>query len=371
MTSGDHYFWMADQYPAQQLSLRSSSSNSIVLQVMPEKEDDSRRVIGQVDYESALWMVHPEAIYLHEAETFYVKSLDLEKRVAHLQAVSVDYYTQPRRETKVEILCKSIEKENLGLLRGYGEIKVITQVIGYKKIHWTTHEILGYGDLQLPPGELETCGFWIVLKEPLVESLREAGMWRNDLIDYGPNWPTQRSSARARDGYRCQSCGILENGKEHDVHHKVPFRTFSGYQQANVLANLSTLCHTCHQKVELNVRVRSGLAGLAYVLGNIAPLFLMCANHDIGVHTEPQSTLFTSLPTVIIYEGIPAGIGFSQHLFDIHPDLMKNAYELVLQCECYDGCPSCVGPGGENGLGGKNETLALIQAILIYEQPLG
>jgi len=36
----------------------------------------------------------------------------------------------------------------------------------------------------------------------------------------------------------------------------------------------------------------------------------------------------------------------------------------VSQCECEDGCPSCVGPGGENGYGGKAETLAILNDLL-------
>ncbi len=128
---------MADQYPSQQLSLRSSSPNTVVLQMLPDQEDASPSVIGQVDYESALWMVHPEAIYLHEADTYFVKNLDLEKRVAYLKTASVDFYTQPRRETSVEILQKTTEVEDQNVVRGYGDIKVITQVIGYKKVHWS------------------------------------------------------------------------------------------------------------------------------------------------------------------------------------------------------------------------------------------
>jgi hypothetical protein len=29
-----------------------------------------------------------------------------------------------------------------------------------------------------------------------------------------------------------------------------------------------------------------------------------------------------------------------------------------------DGCPSCVGPGGENGAGGKQEALAIIRLLI-------
>jgi DEAD/DEAH box helicase domain-containing protein len=60
---------------------------------------------------------------------------------------------------------------------------------------------------------------------------------------------------------------------------------------------------------------------------------------------------------------VPAGIGFSQRLFEIHSELLQRARELVTACPCTDGCPSCVGPGGENGVGGKTETLAILRAL--------
>jgi DEAD/DEAH box helicase domain-containing protein len=110
--------------------------------------------------------------------------------------------------------------------------------------------------------------------------------------------------------------------------------------------------------------MRSGLAGLGFVLGNLAPLFLMCDTRDLGVHTDPAWSAADGQPSVVLYDLVPAGIGFSQKLFEIHDELTQRALELVNECPCEDGCPSCVGPGGENGLGGKAETLAILKAIL-------
>jgi DEAD/DEAH box helicase domain-containing protein len=42
---------------------------------------------------------------------------------------------------------------------------------------------------------------------------------------------------------------------------------------------------------------------------------------------------------------------------------MARTLELVSECECKDGCPSCVGPGGENGYGGKQETLEILKLL--------
>jgi len=111
------------------------------------------------------------------------------------------------------------------------------------------------------------------------------------------------------------------------------------------------------------VRVRSGLAGLGYVLGGLAPLFLMCDPQDLGVFSDPAWAAVDGQPAVVLYDMVPAGIGFSQKLYEMHADLVRRAIELAGECPCEDGCPSCVGPAGENGLGGKQETLALLRLL--------
>ena len=89
----------------------------------------------------------------------------------------------------------------------------------------------------------------------------------------------------------------------------------------------------------------------------------MCDARDLGVHSDPSSAVSDGKPAVIIYDQAPAGLGFSERLYEIHNELLARAYELVAACECADGCPSCVGPGGENGAGGKTETLAILKLL--------
>jgi DEAD/DEAH box helicase domain-containing protein len=111
--------------------------------------------------------------------------------------------------------------------------------------------------------------------------------------------------------------------------------------------------------------VRSGLAGLSFLLVNLAPLFLMCDPRDLGVHADPLSPLADGKPAIALYDQVPAGIGFSARLFEVHNDLMQRADEIVSSCPCSDGCPSCVGPGGEGGSGGKREASAIIRKMTI------
>ncbi len=358
--SGGKSFWMASEYPAQSISLRSASPHTVVLQAEME---DGWRVVGEVDEASADALVHPEAVYLHEGQQYVVEALDLEQYIARLRPTNADYYTEPSRESTVTRLEIKTEEARHGAQVGYGELSITSQVVGYQKIEWHTHARLGMGPLTLPLRELQTTGYWLALDEATVDALREAGVWRSSVNDYGKDWKRITAEVRARDGYACQVCGLPESGRAHDVHHKTPFRAFASAAEANRLENLITLCPPCHRRAETVVKVRTGLSGLAYTLGHLAPLFLMCDTADLGVHSDPASPITEGAPTVVVYDQIPAGIGFSERLFELHDELMLRAWELVAACECADGCPSCVGPGGEQGEGGKAETLAMLAAL--------
>lgn len=376
-------YWMADSYPAASVSLRSASPKKVILQV---ESGERPLVIGEVDIESAPWMVHPRAVYLHEGQQYFVQDLNLTEGRAILIPAALDYFTEPLRETSVQVLSVAAQTPQ----KAWGEVQVTTHVGGFRKKAWVGGENLGQEPLDLPPTEMQTTAYWLSISDDIVDSLSREGLWTNAPNDYGPQWPKIRNQVRARDGFRCQMCGCPETTRQHDVHHKIPFRVFMRSQarptsgdvgvrgdarlwgdfgvqrareQANRLDNLVTLCAECHKKAEVNVRVRSGLAGLGYALANLAPLFLMCDNSDLGLHIEPQQSACFPQPSVLLYDQVPAGIGFSEKLFELHEDLLWRALELVSACLCEDGCPSCVGPAGENGMGGKMETLALLNQL--------
>lgn len=74
------------------------------------------------------------------------------------------------------------------------------------------------------------------------------------LLYYGANWKRQQREARRRDRHECQFCGVSESGLRRalDVHHIIPFRFYGveRYREANRLANLVSLCDSCHTFLE-------------------------------------------------------------------------------------------------------------------------
>jgi DEAD/DEAH box helicase domain-containing protein len=409
---GDHIFWSGESQPAQRVSLRSAGSDSVVIQRSPQ-DTDAVRVIGEVDQASAQILVHDGAIYLHEGHSYAVQRLDLGALRADVTAVDVDYYTEAISESDVELLVCHAARVAKHSVAAHGDVAVHEQVVGYRRIKRVTHETLGVYPLDYARRTLETSAYWCEIAPAVQQALEAAGLWFDSVNDYGPNWQTQRAVVRARDHYRCSVCDAAEPaGREHDVHHKIPFRAFGYvpgvndfYLQANRLENLMLLCRTCHRRLETAGRLNTGLDGLAHLLSNLAPLHLMCDRSDLGAFVargapigrrvegqrpaasevdfyresaadlSPASPnqnieLQRAAPRVYLYERVPAGLGFSLLLYDLHEQLLAAAHEIVHACACAKGCPACVGPVLDDQpvqLDTKRLTLALLDRLLERE----
>jgi DEAD/DEAH box helicase domain-containing protein len=358
--SNGKYYWVKADYPASGVSIRTASDHRVILQC---KEQDKLVTIGETDTSSSTWMVHPGAIYLHRGESYQVSELNLEENRAVLLKCDTDYYTEALKEVTIEKIDERTNNVIPGGTKTFGDIMVTTRVTGYRRKNWLTHQGLGDIPLDMPSTQLSTTAYWITLDEKTTDKLKIMGLWTNERNDYGVGWSKIRLSICQRDQYKCQLCGLQEAGSEHHVHHKVPFRLFSSAAEANMPSNLVLLCSRCHQQVEAAVRIRSGLAGLGYVINHLASLFAMCDLHDLGCFSDARSPLANGNPVVVIYDDIPAGIGLSQRIYELHAEIIANAKELISTCGCQDGCPGCVGPYGENGAGSKKETLAMVTLL--------
>lgn len=356
---GSKYLGIVGEYPAAEVSLRNASNQ---FPIMAEGE-----CIGYVDEASALWMTHPNAIYLHLGETWIVKKLDLEKKLVLLEEIQADYYTQALRETDL-ILTKlrRIHEYHWGK-KHFGRVLVQTQITGFKKIKFGSMEVLGVQELDLPRQELDTMAWWLSFSRRMIEKVREQGLWNSDVNDYGKDWKRISDEIRRRDNYRCVNCQAPEDGRAWDVHHRIPFRKFGSSQEANRPENLITLCPRCHHLAEQQVRIQSGLSGLAYLLSNLAGFFVMCDPKDLGLYFEPESRLANGDPVIALYDMVPGGIGLCKKLYEIQDQLFKAALEQIDHCACEAGCPSCVGPVAEQGEGAKSHARAILVELIKNE----
>ncbi|HUK30231.1 MAG TPA: DEAD/DEAH box helicase [Candidatus Acidoferrum sp.] len=316
--AGDHWHWTQEAYPADTVSLRSvTSDNFVIVDITGAPE-----VIGEVDFSSALTTVHPKAIYLHQGEQFHVERMDFDERKAYVKRVDADYYTDAIRYAQVRVLEIADQARlhrktesadgDLHAARAWGDVLVRSQVIGFKKIKFFTHENIGDGKLELPENEMHTTACWTTLERALIESL-------------------PYSLSERQDGMR----GLL-----------------------HAMRSVATLLLMCDQRdIGTAIGERPPTPGIAPGDdGWEAPPDL--AEMRAG---GPEREFFE--PNLYLYDAYPGGIGFSEPLFRAHALLLAKTRELIAGCTCAQGCPSCVGPSGEGSERGKEAALAILERL--------
>ena len=154
-------YWASSEFPAAKVNLRAVSDDTYT--IVNAALDHA--VIGTVDAISGLELVYPEAIYLHDGATFFVRDLDLEQKVATVEPRDVGYYTQPVLDTQIRVRGELERREWRGETATLGEVTYAWQTVAMKKIKFGTRESIGYHPLALPRLSLETVGFWLAPAE--------------------------------------------------------------------------------------------------------------------------------------------------------------------------------------------------------------
>jgi DEAD/DEAH box helicase domain-containing protein len=111
---------------------------------------------------------------------------------------------------------------------------------------------------------------------------------------------------------------------------------------------------------------QGGMTALGTALRSVAALLLMCDPHDMGIAiTEDVAPGAGGIfePNLYLYDSYPGGAGQSSPLFRLAPRLFRNTLDLLRNCPCEQGCPSCTGPIGEVGERGKEAATRFLTAL--------
>ncbi|MDR7554203.1 MAG: DEAD/DEAH box helicase [Armatimonadota bacterium] len=156
---GGRWHYIADAYPARDVSLRSASVENVVI---IDTTEATPRVIGEVDLASAPALVHEDAIYLHLGQQYHVDRLAWDERKAYVHRVTVNYYTTAQIAVDVRVL-QEFARSADAPSAAWGEVVVTYRPTIYKKLTLERHENVGWGPIHLPESTLHTSAYWMTL----------------------------------------------------------------------------------------------------------------------------------------------------------------------------------------------------------------
>jgi DEAD/DEAH box helicase domain-containing protein len=291
------FHWATDAYPANSVSLRSIGWDNVVI---IDQEHD--KTLAELDWRGAHTMLHEQAIYQHDGETWQVERFDYENHKAYVRKVKPDYFTDAMTYTQISVI--EVEEAATVPVRddvhagpitfSWGDISVVEKVVGYKKIKFQTHENTGYGDVRLPAMQMHTTAMWLTLPESFCAA-----------------HPAGR--AAVIDGLR--GVGLA-------------------------LETVATLALMCEPR---DLGTSLGDDGTGDAEADAAT-----ATPRGGKGSHPGARGYT--PTLFVYEHVPGGTGLAERIFALRGELLRRANAHVQRCGCANGCPVCVGPADGSGV---------------------
>lgn len=317
--AGGVWRWSDQTYPASQVNLRNIAAENFVV---IDQSNHKVNIVAEVDFEGAHTALYPNAVYQISGEPFRVERLDYDERRAYVRRSNDGYYTTAMCFDAVHILERFNEKEAPPARIGFGEIRVTKRFVGYKKIKFGTGENIGYGEIHLPELDLHTMSYWLELpSEGVMDQVSDPASWPQAVDGAGK---VLKTAAALR---------LMCDSRDLDV---------------------------CIGSVNDDQWLSEGFDGLTIrdTQGNV---------HQVEAPGQLVSPLLYD-PTIFIYDRYPGGVGFGEDLFNHHHDFLHLAAQLVANCKCERGCPSCVGPPILSTDFIKADVIQLLDLLLHQEQ---
>ncbi len=311
---GQRYHFRQQDSPAARISLRQLCDHTVSIVERSSSGERDGEVIATVDEFSADQIVYPQAVYMHDGKTYVVTEYDVQKRIAYVERQDTGYYTQAIVDTQVRILRE--EKHHLIELvleamdgPAAGQVRepdryraMVRAAFGLPKPP-PQHSINGAATLRAATGDLNVSWTTIFFKKIRFKTYENLGMGPVHLprreFDTQGLWLTPSPSLLAR----------------------------AGAESGTVAAE--------------------ALLGLLNLLLRAVPFVSLAEQADIGGTIDAANL---GQLTVFLWDRYPGGLGYCERAYSRLDEVLRIALEIVRDCPCASGCPSCVGVSRRLGI---------------------
>ena len=251
---------------------------------------DTGLTVEEIEASKAFWTVHPGAVYLNQARTFLVKSLDVTEKVARVRRADVKYFT------------KSVDRTWLTLVDNSGSRAA-------------------YPDRPLG-------GVPFASSDPMASE--DAFSKKNASSAQTAPCEVVIEFTGFRKVHQGTGAFFDEVSFARDMHVELPkvtFRTVATWVRIPESARRQTKA--------LGIAFDQAAHAASHALMNALPLVLLADVADVAAECFAASRSGAYAPRrLLLYDKHPGGVGIARRAAPVFLDLMRLALERVLACDC-------------------------------------
>ncbi|KAI0340501.1 DEAD/H helicase [Trametopsis cervina] len=194
-------------HPARHISLRGNTEDEYTVVDISKmgRPGGAAKILEHMETSRALFELYEGAVFIHQGTTFIIQEVSHDSKMAKLIQSDVNWTTEPRDFTNVD----AVQTHRIRELRNspqrayYGRIELYTLVFGYFKIR--NKKIIDAVDVDTPPYERETTGFWLDVPKPILQLMIERGIHPAEAIHAAEHAFLNRFALNADLGTECKA----------------------------------------------------------------------------------------------------------------------------------------------------------------------
>ncbi|MEN2998303.1 MAG: DEAD/DEAH box helicase [Brevinematia bacterium] len=258
-------------------------------------DSKNNKKIGEINLSHIFLECHPGGIYMHMGDSYVVEKIDFENNLVVVKPTNEESSTEVLVDKDIEIISTMKTKKYNAFFINYCKLRVKEIYTGFLTVRYEPkivnneiireRKVIGYTEYPTPYTlEYDTEGIVILFN----------GSKLREIVKYDEDIKYIRSN-KSMENVKINEENILLSGL-HSAEHSI-----IGMYPTEIICS------------------RSELGGLSYVSGGIQP-------------------------TIIIYEAIEGGVGYSELAFDKLDKIINRALISVKNCACTNdsGCPACI-----------------------------
>ena len=294
---------------------------------MPLREEDARFFGPVID--ALCQLLSEEGLLKKIADKWYWSSSDVPSRNISLRSMSGDNYTV--------FDASEGRNETIGEVDGHRAFEIVHPEAVY--LHAGESYIVRGLDLEAKTAtveQLETDYYTrpIVTSQIQVGEIEDERNLHGQLLRYGDATVT-----RTVEGFYQNKLYTLETIGHHTL--DLPPRELETKSLWMTFAPevLDQLDRADWLEIALSARRFAAMGGARNALLAVLPMVVMCERHDVGGLWDTRTL---AEPAIFLYDRYPGGLGFTQRAYEQSDQLFRESLRLVDECDCENGCPSCV-----------------------------